>query len=375
MQQKPKPRIGFFVRELTTVANTMACFVIWGGNAEAVIASVKPLSAPYDGSEHHYAIKDIENLGGVTLRNSTDPADEMDLLLVELSQSTSIKSQDLDRWTKSARQIGCISSHYDRLTFRSAVRELVRSFPYYLRAKVMGFLTTQSMFMPYVLPRRRFYYAPNVHYHFLTDPKLTALINSQQWEAGSQRSIRLGFLGNRAPVEREAVLRRIGTFLKQYAEVKFFSSFPISSECLLVDNVVLWVEYGFATSSNSSVVGVAGVTRGLEPDVYLAALQQMDFCLCPFGWGGMWTHRFIESMMMGAIPIGEDVERYQVGLVDMEHCIEVHHGDWEEAIRRALTLDAASRVRMRRNLLKLRHEKLAFDVAALKFRREIGLNG
>ena len=124
----------------------------------------------------------------------------------------------------------------------------------------------------------------------------------------------------------------------------------------------VWVEYGNHESSGP---------RGLEPMEYMALLADMDFCISPPGWGLNWTHRTVEALVRGAIPIIEDPQLYSLGLRDGETCLLVKNNDWAEATRRALAMPAAEVLRMRRLVLALRAERLTMERAAAAFRRDL----
>ncbi|GAG43580.1 unnamed protein product, partial [marine sediment metagenome] len=125
---------------------------------------------------------------------------------------------------------------------------------------------------------------------------------------------------------------------------------------------VLWIEYDNQSS-----------TRGLNPALYAEALGQADFCICPLGWGGNWTHRVPESLLRGAIPVLEDEKRYNIGLEDMENCLTAKSGNWAKVIKKAYELDSEKVRNMRLNILSLRERYLLPKAAASRLRKSIGL--
>jgi hypothetical protein len=74
---------------------------------------------------------------------------------------------------------------------------------------------------------------------------------------------------------------------------------------------VKWHEYGGWESS---------VPRGIEPMDYVQVLSDMDFCLSPPGWD-WYTHRTVEALVRGSIPVIEDPQVYGLDLADGENCI------------------------------------------------------
>jgi hypothetical protein len=106
---------------------------------------------------------------------------------------------------------------------------------------------------------------------------------------------------------------------------------------------------------------------GLSPEKYLAALREMDFCICPAGWGGNWTQRVIESLCRGSIPILQDRHLYGLDLRDSVNCITVRDHDWYGSVMRALQLPLHKVQEIRRNVLDLRNTLLVPPVASHRF--------
>jgi hypothetical protein len=155
-------------------------------------------------------------------------------------------------------------------------------------------------------------------------------------ESDAGRRWRVGFLGNREPPERMARLAQC-----KHAVVG-------------AENRVTWQEYGGTEADGR---------RGLEPMDYLQALSDMDFCISPPGWGLQWTHRTIEALVRGSIPIIEDPQVYGLELQDAENCIVAKPDDWGAAVRRAMDMSEADVLQMRRNVAALREAKLVLHKA------------
>jgi hypothetical protein len=67
----------------------------------------------------------------------------------------------------------------------------------------------------------------------------------------------------------------------------------------------------------------------------------------------------------------EDPDLYSLGLRDGENCVLVKGCDWADATRRTLALPEAEILRMRRNVLALREERLLPEKAGSRFRRSL----
>jgi hypothetical protein len=104
----------------------------------------------------------------------------------------------------------------------------------------------------------------------------------------------------------------------------------------------VWIEYGDDEHH-----------KALTSEQFISTLGEMDFCICPTGWA-RWTHRVIESLCRGAIPILQDTHLYGLGLVDGVNCILVKNNDWFDTVKQALNLPISTLEEMRRNVLALR---------------------
>jgi hypothetical protein len=122
-------------------------------------------------------------------------------------------------------------------------------------------------------------------------------------------------------------------------------------------NQAVWVEYGGPESSG---------TNALDQNVYLDVLTDMDFCISPPGWG-WYTHRTVEALVRGSIPILAEPDVYNLDLRDGENCIVVRNGDWRGGTRRALDMRESEVVRMRTCVLALRENSLLPDIVAERF--------
>ena len=108
------------------------------------------------------------------------------------------------------------------------------------------------------------------------------------------------------------------------------------------------------------------VPSGLDPSAYLRILTDLDFCISPPGHDP-YTHRTVEAIVRGSVPILAEPRAYDLGLRDGENCIVVSNGDWLEATRRALSMPQFEVVRLRNSTLALREERLVPNAAAERF--------
>jgi hypothetical protein len=157
------------------------------------------------------------------------------------------------------------------------------------------------------------------------------------------RRWRLGFLGNyQSPPDRMMRLTQCKDALVD------------------AEHRVNWHEYGPETA-----------LRGLDPMDYMQALSEIDFCISPPGWLP-WTHRTIEAMVSGSIPIIEDPQHYQfLELRDVENCIVAKSNEWGVAVRRALSMSEEDIRRIRRKVAGIRQEQLLPQKAIERFRSQL----
>jgi hypothetical protein len=320
--------VTFFAPELCDAVETMAYFLA----TEEAACHVR-LATKLEGgerTEHPWVLGRISQFGGIEIA----PYDEMpkysDVLVFYLVRHGRI-SNKFDPWRARAKSAVYLLASEGPVSWPDWLRETVRSFPHYLRAR-------KITFRPYIHP---------------------GLIANSEWFKASlgpididdRRRWRLGFLGNRQPPERIARL----------AQCK--------DAFVGAENRVNWHEYEH--NYGGLELNRRARFEPIEPMDYMRALSDMDFCVSPPGWGQQWTHRTIEALVRGAIPIIEDPQVYGLGLRDAENCIVARPDDWGAAVRRALDVSEAETRRMRRNVVALREEQLLPKRAIDHFRSQV----
>ncbi len=88
----------------------------------------------------------------------------------------------------------------------------------------------------------------------------------------------------------------------------------------------------------------------VPPAKWPAVMRQCDFAFCSPGHERN-THRVVESLLQGVIPILGCPEEYELGLRGGVNCVVVRNGLWQEVLRRALQLDLHTTARMRSSVL------------------------
>jgi hypothetical protein len=285
-------------------------------------------------------------LKDVALCDVTAAPEPADWIVLTLSRRRRIRSQPLDAWIACARRTALLlEGPYHG--WRERAREFLLAQPYCWWAAVVirqhgG--TSRNVY-PFIARHRQ--YAPYIHPHIFCTSSLF-----ENWRQGPAAEAQAGthrfaFMGNREPAERAAVLDEIaGHFRTAHPELTWTGNPDSPAD-------IFWL----AHDRHSPV-------RGLAAGDYLALLRRATFCLCPAGWGGLWTHRTVESLGCGAIPILPGPEDYALDLRDGMNCIAVHRGRWADAIERAVRLSPAEVTLMRRAIAQLWRERLAPEVAA-----------
>src|SRR5262249_9714006 len=205
-----------------------------------------------------------------------------------------------------------------------------------------------------------------VHPWYLFDRNLRAEMFATPWQPEARRRARLIFSGDAASPRRRLLVERCRRFVERrsdahlirtYEEALSSPSWPRAEEKLVV-----WMETQ------------AGQKVNLIPWAdWPAVLRNCDFCLCPPGYEQK-SHRVVECLLQGAIPILHCPEEYDIGMRDGVNCIIVRNGDWETGLARAMDCDFAAIVRMRTEVAELVNKHLSHRGCAQRWLRFMGLD-
>ena len=313
------PRVTLFTPELSHAIETIAYFLKMGG------AQVRVATSP-DGdemSEHPRSLRRIQQYGGIEVSDYVGEPQSSDILVFVLVQYGRI-SDKFRQWRKRARSLAVVPSREGRMTQREWARELVRSFPHYFGARRISFF-------------------PYVHPQLLLHPQWRERLLGS-FDEKAERKHRICFVGCTQPPERGVRLEQCRRALAG------------------AEKQTYWLDYGGVELKDR---------RSLDPMQYLDVLSNTDFCISPPGWGAIYTHRTIEAIIRGAIPIIEDPERYELEFCDHENCIIAAATDWGAAVRAALDVSQPEVQRMRRNVLALRADRLLPQKAIDRFNSQL----
>jgi hypothetical protein len=302
--------------------------------------------------EHPWTLQRLVNTNCEIVEIGSPPQ-ESDFLIFTLIRQGRIPNEFRAWRTKAGAAAFLLSGvRYDDPKDR--LRELVRSWPHYLGARVAIYRQSpvaRWRNFPFY-GQKPVYFSPYLHPQYFAESKLSDAFTPIS--SVEQRRFRVGFLGNRQPAERIAQLAQCRQAIDE-AGIAVIGR-DLNSSVSKAEAV--WIEYGGWESAGP---------RGLDPNTYLRVLADMDFCISPPGWGQWWTHRTVEAIVRGSVPIIADPDLYNLGLRDGENCIMVTHGDWLKATRRALAMPQSEVIGLRSSVVALREKRLAPNAAAEYF--------
>lgn len=270
----------------------------------------------------------IAAIAGVRVEVDSDAAPApCDHLLVQGHPLLTRHPRLLERLTAAAQHVTLITSGDRSRPRRSALalqwremRALGRRLARVRQVAYKDGFYAMDLFAP-LRPRRVVGFDP--HAKFLLNPSLFAALHARDWDPDAERPLRANFLGSRDPAARDRIL----------GSIEGYFTGPLALPRML------WHAY---TDAQPAALGQ------LE---FVNALTDSDFTLAPPGYS-LVTHRPVEALLRGSIPVlhADELDLYDLGLVDGVNCIAVPSGQWPQAMERIAALPAAEVRRMRRRI-------------------------
>lgn len=351
--------VGIYTNSVGHFIEIVAYWVAFNSNLRVLVITQEHSKNP----EHSWCLKRLSQSNfEIEVVSVAETPKATDWLYIYRSNSKLLFDQCLVNWVLRTKKIGILTGSSTGDGWSSKLKEFLQSLPYNLLASSIGFQASSQFKHPYFFIKNQFFWSPTVHPQFIVDSDYHAQMFAPVKESSDGRKLRFTFIGNSNPPERQAVLEQIKTWLNSITNCEISQEYKAGQEFQKAKVNVLWYVYGDQ-----------GVKRGLAPIHYVSALDQTDFCICPLGWGGNWTHRVIEALLRGAIPILEDWDRYNIGLTDMESCVAVKNQDWVEAIEKAQQCSSEKLFEMRSNIHQIREKHLLPEVASDNLRKAMGL--
>ncbi|TAE60374.1 MAG: hypothetical protein EAZ87_06190 [Nostocales cyanobacterium] len=316
-------------------------------------------------TEHPWCLERLNKNQKVEIISLDTEAQNSDYLFITLSNHNFIEHKRIIKWVSGSKKIGLLSnSNYS--SWKYTLKELIFNFPYWIFAKSLILQVHNNKLNPHFLIINKFFYTPSVHPQNFSSEQLRKKMFSFSKPNKFKRQFKFTFIGNKNPTERTIVLQQVRETIATFQDLNEFNEYPVKNKLHSTAEItsILWIEYGDDKGEGS---------RGLSPNDYIDALSESDFCISPLGWGGNWTHRTVEALARGAIPILEDASRYNIGLEDMISCILVKDNNWHEAIIRANNLDENQIYKMRCQIQKICKDHLLPEASAINLTQNLGL--
>lgn len=337
-------QVSFFYPRLNHLGETLAYYFIHQGYRPRIVTHMQG-----DG-EHPTTLRRLQESGLVDVSEIDAPAEASDLLVFPLVRAGQIPSA-FTRWREKARRAAFLSGG-EYAGWKHRAREALRSWPHHMWAGKAIYLHAPASRLarfPFLL-QKPVHVGAYIHPQlFFNDAWRKVVFGSVFGE--TPRRYAIGFIGCRNPAERARQLEGCARAIREKGIAIVDPETWKGGE----GRPAAWFDYG----------DEPGQRRGLEPMDYITLLTEMDFCISPSGYLG-WTHRTVEAVIRGAIPIIADPDFYNLDFKDGENAIIVKGNDWHDAVRRALALSADDVGAMRRRVLELR-EQLLPDVVAREF--------
>jgi hypothetical protein len=339
----PAPRIGLYFSSITQHSYLIAKTIALGG-CDVWVRMELPLpeilnsgSGPSSPVREYCSWLYSDEQIRVLSETSCTPA--VDALLYELGSRSPRFPRQLWDWMRKARRVVAWNTNFYEssawMNIRGELSRIVRFWRFLVRTRAVvmtGGPTHCRLTAPLGRASRQGLF---VHPRFLREPGLRAEMFAFGWPPDAIRPIRLFFSGNPQPELRRRLIGEIGAFIESRPEIRVLHRYQ---ESLLPDvpssaeKAVLWMiradEHDHQWWLREDVV---------PPPKWPEVLRLSDFSLCPPGYERK-THRVIESLLQGAIPILDCPEEYDIGLRDGHNCIVVRSGRWIEALQRVLQM-------------------------------------
>ena len=201
----------------------------------------------------------------------------------------------------------------------------------------------------YTLIKARRVLGFDVHSGFMDEKEKFDYIQKQDWEIEAPRKYCINFMGSQDPDRRTRVLDSIRPF--------FLESDKANA---LKKNI--WREFSDEKPN------------ALEPMEFVDILSNSDFTLCPPGYS-LITHRLIESLLRGSIPIlnEDELDIYDLDLKDGVNCIAAASENWEATIKRCFSLTENDLIKIRRNIHSLVKNRILYPVSSMEMLQRLSV--
>jgi hypothetical protein len=187
------------------------------------------------------------------------------------------------------------------------------------------------------------------------------------WSVEKRRPFQLLFSGNPEPQGRRTIIAAVEEMLLASPTVHLVRDFKAVDNALNHQQNVLWMVRADPNDPQWAIRNDV-----IPPTEWPALLGSADFSLCPPGYEQK-THRVIESLLWGSIPILDCPVEYDLGLEDGVNCLVVKRGKWVKQVERALKMKWNDVQIMRQSIETLRAKYLSQGRFGRHWMRKCGL--
>jgi len=298
---------------------------------------------------------------------------EVDALLFEISSLRPRFPQALSAWQSKAGQVVAWNTNDHESSIWGNLRGELACLKHYWKFlprmdKVImssGRLTLRPTAMVFPTLRQGYFVHPN----FFREPPLFQEMFGADCDGRNSRPLRLVFSGNPEPESRRRLINRVFQTIRGIPRTRVLRHYeelaPESSAGS--ERRVLWM-----VREDSHDPKWYLRTDVVPPAKWPGVLRQCDFVFCPPGYEKK-THRVVESLLQGVIPILDCPEEYEIGLEDGKNCLRVAADRWDPAVERALQMSPADVLQMRAAVMETRNSRLLPAAAGRNWLGKLGL--
>ena len=189
----------------------------------------------------------------------------------------------------------------------------------------------------------------NVHSGFMDEKEKFDYVQKQNWALEAPRTYCINFIGSQDPDRRTRILDSIRPLF-------------VESDKTSAPKQNIWHEFSDEKPN------------ALEPFEFVDILSNSDFTLCPPGYS-LITHRLIESLLRGSIPIlnADELDIYDLDLKDGVNCIAVASENWQATIERCFSLRENDLIKIRRNIHSLVKNRILYSVSSREMLQRLSI--
>jgi hypothetical protein len=375
----PTPRIGlYFVsnnRNSYLIARTLSLM-----NCEVFVRPERSLDdlmgdpASPDIAERRYCSW-LYSEPGIHVVGADALPPELDVLLFEISSLRPRFRRGLSTWQKqAARVIAWNTNDHESSLWNNLRGELAcvkHYWPFLSQVDKMIVSSGRIKLRPTAMVCdvvRQGYFA---HPIFFREQTLYQEMFEGDCASRKPRPVRLVFSGNPEPASRRQLINDVFRIVQAFPEIAILRHYEELAQRQEKngERLALWMVRGDSNDPKwylrQDVV---------PPTKWPGILRQCDFVFCPPGYEKK-THRVIECLLQGVIPILDCPEEYDIGLADGKSCIQVSAGRWKDAVERALGMKSDEVTRMRAAVMEIRDAYLLPEAAGRSWLAKLDLSG